>query len=110
MFSENTSTLKFKKNKTQVAPWSSDVTTHSRTARQEIPPPYVKPEGSLPLKPPATGTYPEPDESNSRTLFVLLCNPIPEKTMITSHNEGDVKTNTGQLCSKTTIHITDVQS
>jgi hypothetical protein len=44
----------------------SDDTANSRTARQEIPPPYVEPAGSLPLKQPATGTYPEPDKSNSK--------------------------------------------
>jgi hypothetical protein len=44
------------------------------SASQEISPPFVEPEGSLPCsQEPATGSYPEPDAStNSEALSNIL--------------------------------------
>jgi hypothetical protein len=79
----------------QATPCSSNVTVNSRTARHEIPR----------LMWNLMAHY----RSNSPPLAPILSqmNPIPKKILITSHNEGDAKTNTWQLCSKTAIHTTD---
>jgi hypothetical protein len=51
--------------KIQKAPLTNSLEASSHSASQETPPSFMKPQGSLLCsQEPATGTYPEPDESS----------------------------------------------